>query len=57
VGTGLERTTDTSADGSYALPELPIGTYTVDGYPDRLPDLRDQGRVSADTLLCRNRTV
>jgi hypothetical protein len=28
-GTGLERTTDTSADGSYALPELPIGTYTV----------------------------
>jgi Carboxypeptidase regulatory-like domain/TonB-dependent Receptor Plug Domain len=29
VGTGLERTTTTSADGSYALPELPIGTYTV----------------------------
>jgi hypothetical protein len=29
VGTGLERTTQTSADGSYALPELPIGTYTV----------------------------
>jgi outer membrane receptor protein involved in Fe transport len=29
VGTGLERNTDTSADGSYALPELPIGTYTV----------------------------
>ena len=29
VATGLERTTDTSADGSYALPELPIGTYTV----------------------------
>jgi hypothetical protein len=29
VGTGLERTTETSADGSYALPELPIGTYTV----------------------------
>jgi Carboxypeptidase regulatory-like domain/TonB-dependent Receptor Plug Domain/TonB dependent receptor len=29
LGTGLERTTDTSADGSYALPELPIGTYTV----------------------------
>ncbi len=28
-GTGLERSTDTSADGSYALPELPIGTYTV----------------------------
>lgn len=29
TGTGLQRTTETSADGSYALPELPIGTYTV----------------------------
>src|SRR5271170_3715295 len=29
VGTGLERSSETSADGSYALPELPIGTYTV----------------------------
>ena len=29
VATGLERTTETSADGSYALPELQIGTYTV----------------------------
>jgi carboxypeptidase family protein len=29
VGTGLERTTETSDDGSYSLPELPIGTYTV----------------------------
>ena len=29
VCTGLERTTETSADGSYALPELPIGTYSV----------------------------
>ena len=29
VGTGLQRTTQTSADGSYALPELQIGTYTV----------------------------
>jgi hypothetical protein len=28
-GTGLERTTETSANGGYALPELPIGTYTV----------------------------
>ena len=29
AGTGLERTTVTSADGSYSLPELPIGTYTL----------------------------
>ncbi len=27
--TGLERSTETAADGSYAIPELPIGTYTV----------------------------
>jgi hypothetical protein len=29
VATGLERTVQTSADGSYAVPELPIGSYTV----------------------------
>ena len=29
VDTGLERATQTSADGSYNVPELPIGTYTV----------------------------
>ncbi|HEY4053059.1 MAG TPA: TonB-dependent receptor [Terriglobales bacterium] len=29
VNTGLERNTTTSADGSYAVPELPIGTYSV----------------------------
>ena len=28
-GTGLERTTQTSAEGNYAISELPIGTYTV----------------------------
>jgi hypothetical protein len=27
--TGLERTTQTSADGSYSIPELPLGTYQV----------------------------
>src|SRR5438105_3906544 len=27
--TGLERSTDAAADGSYAIPELPIGSYTV----------------------------
>jgi hypothetical protein len=27
--TGLERSTQTSADGSYSVPELPLGTYTV----------------------------
>lgn len=29
TGTGLERSTTTSGDGSYSLPELPIGTYNV----------------------------
>ncbi|MCI0356725.1 MAG: TonB-dependent receptor [Acidobacteria bacterium] len=29
VNTGQVRTTQTSTDGSYAVPELPIGTYTV----------------------------
>src|SRR6266849_1683952 len=29
VNTGLQRTTQTSADGSYTVPELPVGTYTV----------------------------
>ena len=29
LGTGQERSTTTSGDGSYSLPELSIGTYTV----------------------------
>jgi outer membrane receptor protein involved in Fe transport len=29
TATGLERTVTTTADGSYTIPELPIGTYTV----------------------------
>ncbi len=29
IDTGLVRTTQTSADGSYSIPELPIGTYAV----------------------------
>ena len=29
TGTGLERTTTTTPDGSYAIPELPVGSYTV----------------------------
>jgi len=29
AATGLERTAESSTDGNYAIPELPIGTYTV----------------------------
>jgi len=29
VATGLARTTEATSDGSYSVPELPIGTYTV----------------------------
>ncbi|MGC2473208.1 MAG: TonB-dependent receptor [Candidatus Sulfotelmatobacter sp.] len=29
TGTGLERSTETSGDGSYSVPELPIGSYDV----------------------------
>ena len=29
VATGQERTATTSGDGSYAISELPIGTYSV----------------------------
>ena len=29
AGTGVERATETSADGSYSLPQLQIGTYSV----------------------------
>jgi len=29
AGTGLERTTTTGTDGSYALSELPLGSYTL----------------------------
>src|SRR5580700_6154507 len=29
TGTGHERATETSGDGSYSIPELPIGTYNV----------------------------
>src|SRR5262249_48062047 len=29
VNTGLARTVSTSEDGTYSVPELPIGTYSV----------------------------
>ena len=29
AATGLDRSTQTSADGTYSIPELPIGSYTV----------------------------
>ncbi|MGZ4819025.1 MAG: outer membrane beta-barrel protein, partial [Terriglobales bacterium] len=29
IATGLQRTTQTTSDGTYSIPELPIGTYEV----------------------------
>ena len=29
VDTGIDRITNTTTDGSYLMPELPIGTYNV----------------------------
>ena len=29
VDTGVDRSTDTTADGGYLIPELPVGTYDV----------------------------
>jgi len=29
AGTGLERTTTTTPDGTYTIPELPVGNYTI----------------------------
>jgi hypothetical protein len=29
IDTGVERTTETNGDGSYLIPELPVGTYKV----------------------------
>ncbi len=49
VGTGLERTSETSADGSYSLRELPDRHLHGDGHSYRLPDRcnhrRGSGRV------------
>jgi len=56
VDTGLERTTQTSADGSYAIPELPLGRYKVtvtkDGFQtavttDVKVDVATESRVDA----------
>ena len=35
TGTGLERTTTTSESGSYALPNLPVGTYDLSAVGDQ----------------------
>ena len=32
VGTGLERSTEATSDGSFSVPELPIGSYSVTIY-------------------------
>lgn len=56
LGTGLERSTETSADGSYSIPELSIGTYRVtvtqSGFqtfvaPQVTVDVASQRRVDA----------
>jgi Carboxypeptidase regulatory-like domain len=56
LGTGLERSTETSADGSYSIPELPIGAYRVtvtqSGFqtfvaPSVTVDVASQRRVDA----------
>ena len=44
ASTGLDRTTVTSADGSYTVPELPIGAYDVTVTQTRLSDLRGDKR-------------
>ena len=52
TATGLERTTTTSADGSYSVPELPIGTYSVTVTLTGFPDLHHRQCRSQ----CRRRT-
>jgi outer membrane receptor protein involved in Fe transport len=56
MDTGLERTTQTSGDGSYSIPELPLGTYKVtvakDGFQtsvttDVKVDVAAESRVDA----------
>jgi outer membrane receptor protein involved in Fe transport len=56
VDTGLERTTQTSGDGSYSIPELPLGTYRVtvtkDGFQTSIAtdvkvDVAAESRVDA----------
>jgi hypothetical protein len=56
LDTGLERTTQTSGDGSYSIPELPLGTYKVtvarDGFQtsvttDVKVDVAAESRVDA----------
>ena len=51
-GTGLERTTQTSGDGSYSVPELPIGNLHGDSFAERLSDLRCQN-VAVDVAADR----
>jgi outer membrane receptor protein involved in Fe transport len=56
MDTGLERTTQTSSDGSYSIPELPLGVYKVtvakDGFQtsvttDVKVDVAAESRVDA----------
>ena len=38
VATNFERTVTTSADGAYAIPQLPVGAYVIVDHRERLPD-------------------
>ena len=42
VATGLERTTQTSADGSYSVSELPDQELLRHGHAERIPEFRHQ---------------
>ena len=53
MGTGRERTGETGANGSYAVPELAIGTYTVTLTSDTIESRPVNGH-DCQKLICLN---